>query len=71
VSPGAFVDATTGDVCFLALVSFEKPPIGSGRYVGQLATGMTVSAEIVTRRRAIWDNFLKPVSRFVDLAFAE
>lgn len=71
VSPGTFVDETTGEVYFLARVSFEEPSIGSGRYVGQLATGMTVSAEIVTRRRSISEYFLKPVSRSVDLAFAE
>ena len=71
VSPGTFVDEATGEVYFLARVSFEEPSIGSGRYVGQLATGMTVSAEIVTRRRSISEYFLKPVSRSVDLAFAE
>lgn len=70
VSPGTFVDEKTGLVYFLARVSFEDPSIGTGRYVGQLATGMTVSAEIVTRRRSIAEYFLKPVARSVDLAFA-
>ena len=70
VSPGTFVDEKTGMVYFLARVSFEEPSIGSGRYVGQLATGMTVSAEIVTRRRSIAEYFLKPVARSVDMAFA-
>ena len=70
VSPGTFVDEKTGLVYFLARVSFEDPSLGTGRYVGQLATGMTVSAEIVTRRRSIAEYFLKPVARSVDLAFA-
>lgn len=71
VSPGTFVDETTGMVYFLARVSFESPSIGSGRYVGELATGMTVSAEMVTRRRTIASYFLKPVVRSVDMAFAK
>ena len=71
VSPGTFVDETSGEVYFLARVSFDEPSIGTGRYVGALATGMTVSAEIVTRRRSISEYFLKPVSRSVDLAFAD
>lgn len=70
VSPGTFIDETTGDVYFLARVNFDSPTIGSGRYVGQLGTGMTVSAEIVTRRRSIAEYFLKPVARSVDLAFS-
>lgn len=70
VSPGTFIDETTGDVYFLARVKFETPTIGAGRYVGQLATGMTVSAEIVTRRRSIAEYFLKPVARSVDMAFS-
>ncbi|MEM9841164.1 MAG: HlyD family type I secretion periplasmic adaptor subunit [Pseudomonadota bacterium] len=70
VSPGTFVDEATGMVYFLARVSFDQPSIGDGRYVGQLATGMTVSAEIVTRRRSIAEYFLKPVARSVDMAFA-
>ena len=70
VSPGTFVDEQTGEVYFLARVSFDAPSIGSGRYVGQLSTGMTVTAEIVTRRRSIAEYFLKPVARSVDLAFA-
>ena len=64
------MDEKTGMVYFLARVRFEGPSIGSGRYVGQLATGMTVSAEIVTRRRSIAEYFLKPVARSVDMAFA-
>ncbi len=71
LSPGTFVDDTTGAAYFLARVSFEEPSIGSGRYVGTLATGMTVTAEIVTRRRSISEYFLKPVSRSVDMACAE
>jgi len=70
ISPGSFVDDVTGEVYFLARVSFAEPKIGNGRYVGQLATGMTVSAEIVTQRRSIMEYFLKPVSRSVDMAFA-
>jgi len=70
VSPGTFVDEQTGEVYFLARVSFDAPSIGSGRYIGQLSTGMTVTAEIVTRRRSIVEYFLKPVARSVDLAFA-
>ena len=70
LSPGTFIDETTGEVYFLARVNFDEPTIGTGRYVGQLATGMTVSAEIVTRRRSIAEYFLKPVARSVDLAFS-
>ncbi|MEO1554129.1 MAG: HlyD family efflux transporter periplasmic adaptor subunit, partial [Pseudomonadota bacterium] len=70
VSPGTFLDETTGEVYFLARVNFGTPTIGSGRYVGQISTGMTVSAEIVTRRRSIAEYFLKPVARSVDLAFS-
>lgn len=70
VSPGTFVDETNGMVYFLARVSFDQPTVGSGKYVGKLATGMTVSAEIVTRRRSIAEYLLKPVARSVDLAFA-
>jgi len=70
VSPGTFVDEQSGEVYFLARVSFNAPSIGSGRYVGQLSTGMTVTAEIVTRRRSIVEYFLKPVARSVDLAFS-
>ncbi|MEO1662597.1 MAG: HlyD family type I secretion periplasmic adaptor subunit [Pseudomonadota bacterium] len=70
VSPGTFVDETNGMVYFLARVSFDQPTVGTGKYVGQLATGMTVSAEIVTRRRSIAEYLLKPVARSVDLAFA-
>jgi len=70
LSPGTFIDETTGEVYFLARVNFAEPTIGTGRYVGQLATGMTVSAEIVTRRRSIAEYFLKPVARSVDLAFS-
>nr|WP_070959910.1 HlyD family type I secretion periplasmic adaptor subunit [Hyphomonas sp. Mor2] len=70
ISPGSFVDEVTGEVYFLARVKFDAPTIGTGRYVGQLATGMTVSAEIVTQRRSIMEYFLKPVSRSVDMAFA-
>ncbi|MCB4380066.1 HlyD family type I secretion periplasmic adaptor subunit [Synechococcus sp. MU1644] len=70
ISPGSFVDEVTGEVYFLARVQFDGPTIGDGRYVGQLGTGMTVSAEIVTQRRSIMEYFLKPVSRSVDMAFA-
>lgn len=70
LSPGTFVDEATGEVYFLARVSFDELTIGSGRYTGQLATGMMVSAEIVTRRRSIAEYFLKPVARSVDMAFA-
>lgn len=70
VSPGTFIDDVTGEVYFLARVSLATPTIGQGRYIGQLATGMTVSAEIVTQRRTITEYFLKPVSRSVDMAFA-
>ena len=69
ISPGTFVDEKTGLVYFLARVSFDTPSIGTGTYVGQLGTGMTVSAEIVTRRRSIAEYLLKPVVRSVDMAF--
>lgn len=71
VSPGTFIDENTGMVYFLARVSFDAQEIGNGRYIGQLATGMTVSAEIVTRRRSIAEYLLKPVVRSVDMAFTE
>ncbi|MEL7546627.1 MAG: HlyD family type I secretion periplasmic adaptor subunit [Pseudomonadota bacterium] len=71
ISPGTFVDEKTGLVYFLARVRFDEQSIGNGRYVGQLATGMTVSAEIVTRRRSIAEYLLKPVVRSVDMAFTE
>ncbi len=71
VSSGTFIDETTGMVYFLARVSFDRQEIGNGRYIGQLATGMTVSAEIVTRRRSIAEYLLKPVVRSVDMAFTE
>ena len=70
ISPGTFVDETNGSVYFLARVTFDQAELGSGRYVGQLSTGMTVSAEIVTRRRSISQYLLKPVARSIDLAFA-
>ncbi|MEO1305647.1 MAG: HlyD family type I secretion periplasmic adaptor subunit [Pseudomonadota bacterium] len=71
ISPGTFIDETDGSVYFLARVAFDEPSLGSGRYIGQLATGMTVSAEIVTRRRSIAEYLLKPVARSVDMAFAK
>lgn len=71
VSPGTFIDESTGMVYFLARVSFDQQAIGNGRYIGQLGTGMTVSAEIVTRRRSIAEYLLKPVVRSVDMAFTE
>lgn len=70
ISPGTFIDEKTGLVYFLARVSFDEQSVGGGRYTGQLATGMTVSAEIVTRRRSIAEYLLKPVARSVDMAFA-
>ena len=70
ISPGTFVDEKDGSVYFLARVSFDRPSLGTGRYVGKLSTGMTVSAEIVTRRRSIAQYLLKPVVRSIDLAFA-
>lgn len=70
ISPGTFIDEADGSVYFLARVSFHEPNLGSGRYFGELATGMTVTAEIVTRRRSIAEYLLKPVLRSVDLAFA-
>ncbi|MEM9360193.1 MAG: HlyD family type I secretion periplasmic adaptor subunit [Pseudomonadota bacterium] len=71
ISPGTFIDETDGTVYFLARVSFDEPILRSGRYFGELATGMTVTAEIVTRRRSIAEYLLKPVVRSVDLAFAD
>ena len=62
ISPGTFIDETDGSVYFLARVAFAAPSLGSGRYIGQLATGMTDSAEIVTRRRSIAEYLLKPTS---------
>ena len=70
ISPGTFVDETDGSVYFLARVSLDQPSLGSGRYIGDLAIGMVVSGEIVTRRRSIAEYLLKPVARSVDMAFA-
>ncbi|MEL6415196.1 MAG: HlyD family type I secretion periplasmic adaptor subunit [Pseudomonadota bacterium] len=70
ISPGTFVDEKDGSVYFLARVSFDQTVLGSGQNLGQLTTGMTVSAEIVTRRRSIAQYLLKPVARSIDLAFA-
>lgn len=55
---------------FGQLLPSVSASISAGRYTGQLATGMTVSAEIVTRRRSIAEYLLKPVARSVDMAFA-
>ena len=70
ISPGTFIDETDGSVYFLARVSFDETALGTGPNIGQLTTGMTVSAEIVTRRRSIAQYLLKPVARSIDLAFA-
>ena len=71
ISPGTFIDENTGLVYFLARVSLDQSMIGEGRYAAQLTNGMTISAEIITRKRSIAEYLLKPIVRSVDTAFSE